>query len=466
MAVSNQDIVNFLQGNPGISDAQIAAAMQQYGVTPQQMASATGVPLEQVQSRIQATLPTTNTDVITNFLSQIPRYTGTQAQEQAAMLANQQAGITTLGGRTIPNTTTPAPATTQNPLQQFLAANPGATDQQIAQWMQTSGQTPESIAQMSGLPLADVQSRYFAATLPAPLPAGANAQSRIDPALQPYLQMGLQRAQQLFLTGQQPQLFPGQMYVSPSEQTLAALSQQEALSRGAQPTLEAAQQAYMSSLGQLGQTAAGGFLQGSPMQQRAIEAATRPITQQFQSQILPGISSGFSRAGRYGSGAMQRAQAAATEAYGRALGDVGANIAYQDYTRERGLQQQAQLAQSALAQAAPSFFQASFLPAQALGQVGAAREAIAAQPLQEQIQRFQYGQQLPYQQLQGFLSSVYGTPMGSSQGIMPQTQTNRLGQAVGLGTLGFLGGQALQGQFGQYAPIAGAALGGLLGYGL
>ena len=138
-------------------------------------------------------------------------------------------------------------------------------------------------------------------SLPAPLPAGTNTQSRIDPALQPYLQLGLQRAQQLFLMGQGPQLFPSQMYVSPSEQTLAALSQQEALARGAQPTLEAAQKAYMSSLGQLGQTAAGGFLQGSPMQQRAIEAATRPITQQFESQILPGISSGFSRAGRYGS---------------------------------------------------------------------------------------------------------------------------------------------------------------------
>jgi hypothetical protein len=424
MAVSNQDIVNFLQGNPGISDAQIAAAMQTYGVSPTQLAAATGVPVADVTARYNAAIAPVTTPAVTT------------------------------------------PVTTQNPLQQFLAANPGATDQQIAQWMQTSGQTPESVAQMSGLPLADVQSRYFTATLPSALPAGTNTQSRIDPALQPYLQMGLQRAQQLFLTGQQPQLFPGQMYVSPSEQTLSAISQQEALARGAQPTLEAAQQAYRASLGQLGQTAAGGFLQGSPMQQRAIEAATRPITQQFESQVLPGISSGFSRAGRYGSGAMQRAQAAATEAYGRALGDVGTNIAYQDYARERGLQQQAQLAQSALAQAAPSFFQASFLPAQALGQVGAAREAIAAQPLQEQIQRFQYGQQLPYQQLQGYLSSVYGTPMGSSQGIMPQTQTNRLGQAVGLGTLGFLGGQALQGQFGQYAPVAGAALGGLLGYGL
>ena len=442
MAVTNADIVSYLTANPGMSDAQIASAMQAYGVSPAQMAAATGVPAAEVQARYEAAIA--------------PQGGG---QEVAPQATPQVVPM-------VPTVINPQIPQTQNPLQQYVASNPGATDQQIAQWMQSSGYTPQQISTWSGLPLADVQSRYFAATLPSALPSGTNTMSRIDPALQPYLQLGLQRAQQLFLTGQGPQLFPGQMYVSPSEQTISALSQQEALARGAQPTLQAAQEAYRASLGQLGQTAAGGFLQGSPMQQRAIEAATRPITQQFESQVLPGISSGFSRAGRYGSGAMQRAQSAATEAYGRALGDVGANIAYQDYTRERALQQQAQLAQSALAQAAPSFFQASFLPAQALGQVGAAREAIAAQPLQEQIQRFQYGQQLPYQQLQGYLSSIYGTPMGQSQAIVPQAQTNRLGQAIGLGTLGFLGGQALQGQFGQYAPVAGAALGGLLGYGL
>ena len=458
MAVTNEQIVSFLQSNPGITDAQIAAAMQQYGVSPQQMSAATGVPLEQVQSRVQAAmtpqamapttpqmLPGAPTGQVT-----IPGNAGFPASASSGVMSTGISPSSVLGALNQAQTTAGRPL----------------TDRDIAQLMQQQGITTQQMATATGLPLSDVQSRYFAANLPAPLPAGTNTQSRIDPALQPYLQLGLQRAQQLFLTGEGPQMFPGQMFVSPSEQTMSALSQQEALARGAQPTLQAAQEAYRASLGQLGQTAAGGFLQGSPMQQRAIEAATRPITQQFESQILPGISSGFSRAGRYGSGAMQRAQAAATEAYGRALGDVGTNIAYQDYTRERGLQQQAQLAQSALAQAAPSFFQASFLPAQALGQVGAAREQIAAQPLQEQIQRFQYGQQLPYQQLQGYLSSVYGTPMGGSQAIFPQAQTNRLGQAIGLGTLGFLGGQALQGQFGQYAPIAGAAFGGLLGYGI
>jgi hypothetical protein len=274
--------------------------------------------------------------------------------------------------------------------------------------------------------------------------------------------MGLQRAQQLFLTGQQPEFFPGQTYVSPSAQTLQALSQQEAAAGAAQPLFGQAQQAYQASLGQIGQTAAGGFLQGSPYRQAMIESATRPLQQQFESQILPGISSGFSRAGRYGSGAMQRAVGQASEQFGRALGDVATNIAYTDYARERAAQQQAQVQQAALAQAAPSFFTAGLLPSQTLAQVGAAREAIAAQPLQEQMQRFQFGQQLPYQQLQGYLSSVYGTPMGSSQyGQIPQAQTNRLGQAVGLGTLGFLGGQALGGTQG---GAIGAGLGGLLGY--
>jgi hypothetical protein len=290
------------------------------------------------------------------------------------------------------------------------------------------------------------------------------AESRIDPALLPYLQTGLQRAQQLFLTGPQPTFFPGQTYVAPSEQTLAALTQQEQAAAAGAPVLQQAQQAYQQSLGQVGQTAAGGFLGGSPYRESLIQAATRPLTQQFESQILPGISSLFSRAGRYGSGAMEQALGRATESYGRALGDVATNVAAQDYARERGLQQQAQIAQSALAQAAPSFFQSSFLPSQALSAVGAAREQIAAQPLQESMRRFQFGQQLPFQQLQGFLSSVYGNPMGTSNVPIPQAQTNQLGQAIGGAGLGYLGGQFLTSQFGANAPLYGAGLGGLLGY--
>jgi len=287
----------------------------------------------------------------------------------------------------------------------------------------------------------------------------AETTSSIDPALRPYLETGLQRAQQLFLTGPQPTFFPGQTYVSPSEQRLAALTQQEEVARAPSPALQAAQQAYTSSLGQIGQTAAGGFLGGSPYRDQLIAAATRPLTQQFESQVIPGISSLFSRAGRYGSGAMEQALGRATESYGRALGDVASTVAAQDYARERGLQQQAQLGQAALAQAAPSFFQMGFLPAQALETVGAAREALAAQPLQEQIARFNFAQQAPRESLMSFLSSVYGSPLRAygSQTI-PQAQTNPLGQAIGGAGLGYVAGNALG-----FNPYVGALIGGGLG---
>jgi hypothetical protein len=272
-----------------------------------------------------------------------------------------------------------------------------------------------------------------------------SSQSQIDPTIQPYLAQGLATAKNLFLGGYQPQLYPGQMYVSPSEQTLAGLSQQEQLATQASPVLQQAQQAYGSGLSGLGQTAGGGFLNANPYQQQMMEAATRPLTQQFSNQVLPGIASLYSKSGRYGSGAMSNALGQSTEAYGRALGDITGTLAGQQYQAERGLQQQAQFGQAQLAAQAPSMYAQQFLPSQTLMDVGAQREAIAAQPLQEQMQRFSYSQQLPYQQLAGYLSSVYGSPM-AQYGTQTQTQNAPTNRAIGV--------------------LGGAGLGGLLGYGL
>ena len=296
--------------------------------------------------------------------------------------------------------------------------------------------------------------------------------SQVDPALLPYLTTGLERAQSLFLTGQQPEFFPGQTYVSPSAATTEAVAEQERLARASSPVLNQAQQAYTSSLGQVGQTAAGGFLNANPYQQAMMEAATRPLTQQFSQAVLPGISSLYSRSGRLGSGAMERALGTATEAYGRSLGDITANIAGTQYQQERGLQQQAQLQQAQLASLAPQFYSQQFLPSQTLAQVGAQQEAISAQPLQEQLARYQFGQQLPYQQLQGYLSSVYGTPLGQygTQTTNAPTYQNRgagvLGGALAGGLGGYALGQAFPNQIGGlYGGVGGAALGGLLGGG-
>ena len=60
MAVTNQQIVDFLLANPGLTDAQIAATMQEYNVTPAQMAAAVNVPVSDVESRYNAALPFVN----------------------------------------------------------------------------------------------------------------------------------------------------------------------------------------------------------------------------------------------------------------------------------------------------------------------------------------------------------------------------------------------------------------------
>lgn len=307
-----------------------------------------------------------------------------------------------------------------------------------------------------------------ALNLPALRTGGATG-STIDPALRPYLGLGLQRAEQLFF-GQQPTLYSGQMYVSPSQQTLDALARQEEIARGAAPQLQSAQQAFSGALGQLSDVAGGGFLGSNPFLQGAIDAATRPLVQQFQEQTMPAIQSAFSRAGRYGSGAQARAIGQAQEASARAIGDISSQLSAADYARERQLQQQAVGQQIAASQIAPQLYAQQFLPSQQLSQIGAAREAIQQLPLQEAINRYQYEQQLPYTQLQTFLSGVYGNPMAGS--ITPQQQVaqpNRFGSALGGATLGTALASMLGGNTGLFGltpgqtQIGGAVLGGLGG---
>lgn len=295
--------------------------------------------------------------------------------------------------------------------------------------------------------------------------ATVSTTSSIDPGILPYITTGLERAKSLFLGGEQPSMYPGQTYVSPSEQTMSALQQQENIATQANPTLQAAQNAYLQSYGGLGATAAGGFLQGNPYQQQMIAAATRPLMQQYSDQVLPGIASLYSKSGRYGSGAMQNALGQATESYGRALGDVSANIVGTQYDQERARQQQAMMGLTNIAQAAPSIYGQQYLPSQQLAQIGAQREAIAGQPLQEAMQRYSFGQQLPYQQLSGYLSSVYGSPTASygstSQNMSSNPTVGAIGGALGGGLLGNALGSAFG--FPNLGAGIGALGGGLLG---
>lgn len=348
-------------------------------------------------------------------------------------------------------------ATRQSDIQNIITATvqAGGTERDVAANLARAGIGLSEISRVLNRPaseLAGLSGGFYQPGREVPttqigplgqLPA-AQGQSMIDPTIAPYLQEALGLARNLFL-GPGPSFYPGQTYVEPSAQTLEALNQMEMISRGAAPYFEQAREGFRTSLEGLESTATGSFLEGSPYRDAMIAAATRPLTQQFQEQILPGISSQYSAAGRYGSGAMERAQERATEGFTRAMGDVTSAITAQDYARERAFQEAAMRDIGTTALQVPEFYRGFLAPSQTMAQVGAQREAIAAQPLQESMQRFQFAQQQPYQQLGGYLSSIYGSPLSGAP-VIPPTSENRSLQNVGT-ALSFLGGlpPAIQG---------------------
>lgn len=93
--------------------------------------------------------------------------------------------------------------------------------------------TPTSV----NVPTGSVPGSGYTAPTVDPLTA-ASGESMIDPVIAPYLSEALSRARSLFLTGAQPELYPGAMYVEPSEQTLSALSGMETIAGAAQPFYE------------------------------------------------------------------------------------------------------------------------------------------------------------------------------------------------------------------------------------
>jgi hypothetical protein len=254
----------------------------------------------------------------------------------------------------------------------------------------------------------------------------AGGESQIDPVIAPYLSEALGRARSLFLTGAQPELYPGQMFVGPSTQTETALTQMEQLAGSAAPFYKEAAGGVTAGLEGLRKTAAGSFLGGATFKNAAgedvnyrdalISAATRPLTQQFTEEVMPGIQSTFSRAGRLGSGAQGAVTGRATEGFTRALGDVTSRIAAEDYARERGFQEKATRDVISGASNLGNVFSSFLAPSTALANVGAQREAISSQPLAESMRRFEYTQNLPQDQFAKYMASIYGSPLGDRSG--------------------------------------------------
>ena len=89
MAVTNQQIIDYLLYNPNLSDAQIVAAMEKNGISPAQMASAVNLPEGQVASRVAATVPNGQTVTLGDTIVQpVYQVSGSGQDQQIGGLEN------------------------------------------------------------------------------------------------------------------------------------------------------------------------------------------------------------------------------------------------------------------------------------------------------------------------------------------------------------------------------------------
>lgn len=184
-------------------------------------------------------------------------------------------------------------------------------------------------------------------------------------------------------------------YVAPSGQTMGALSGMEQAAAGFSPFLSTAQNTIMQNL-----------TGTNPLFQQALQPT-------IQAAMQPAIS-----AGRYGSGYAQKAIAEA--------------VAPQVYQ-----------AQQAAISGLPQMYAMSMLPSETMMRVGAAREEIDRQALEEQAQEAMY----PYLSelgLLGDISSLFTSmPLGTEgQTVTPVSKPSTFGQLAGMAMqgAGILGG--------------------------
>jgi len=248
--------------------------------------------------------------------------------------------------------------------------------------------------------------------------------NQIDPMLQPYVKYGLDEAKRLYET-KGPSYFPGQTYVGPSGATLSAFQSAENRATAGSPLLRAAQAENLANV-------QGQYLGGNPFFQGAFNPAAKAAQQSYYDAIQ-NVTSKAASAGRYGSGAYGQLTDRAGGTFANALTDTAGKLAYQNYSDERARQ-------AAATAAAPGMAEADYGDIQRLLSVGQGREAYSQTELQDQINRYNYEQNLPQAKLQSFLSGVYGSPGGgtstSTQPIYSNPGQQGLGNLLGLAGTG------------------------------
>ncbi len=281
---------------------------------------------------------------------------------------------------------------------------------------------------------------------------------------QPYLLDLYKQSQNLYNSGG-PEYYPNATYTpfSPQSQMAMQLGENRALfgsqfdpaagnvamsgMSGNSPYTQAGMNSlWGGSLGmqQLAGTANGQYLNSNPYLDSMFGAATRGLNTQYNNQVMPGVNATFGSGGRTGSYAHNQALNMANENYGNAVGDMAANIYGGNYQAERDRQLQAAGGLGNLGTSLASGY--SNLGAQnfaqqlgganlgmqlgqqdwnnidRLGYIGNQVEGQGQNVLDDYMNRFNFYQQRPEQNLQTYMGMLNGNPASNASQTNVNTQ--------------------------------------------
>jgi hypothetical protein len=236
------------------------------------------------------------------------------------------------------------------------------------------------------------------------------------------LKSAVGKAGSLFGNGTAPGYYPGQTQAPMSGYTQGALDWQAQRAMAGSPLTEAGQN-------QLTNTLNGDYLNaGNPAFQGAVQSAIRPVKEQYQNVVMPGLNSTFSEAGRYGSGAHQQMAGQASTDYQRNVGDIASNMAYQNYSDERGNMLKAGLL-------APEMAQQDYFDINQLGAAGSNIDAFNQNTINADISKYDYNRDKDWNYLSNYMGLLQQAPWGQTT-TTKQPSPNMFTSALGGGLAG------------------------------
>jgi hypothetical protein len=316
---------------------------------------------------------------------------------------------------------------------------------------------------------------------------GGNTQTSVSEpwtGQQPYFSDIMSQAQQWYYGGG-PQYYPNSTVVPFSPQTEQALGMMEQRAVNGDPSTDALGNYVTSTLGtmptldsstgfagipetaaaattgleQLGATAGGDFLgAGNPYLDNVYNTGSQQIMDQFEQQIMPSLNATFGASGRTGSGTHQLLAGEAAGDVSEALAGLYGDIYMPAYESERdrmlsaaGQLQQGDIERRGVAtdiygtmgdQAfragtlAPTYTDMQYQDLDRLLGVGGTIEGQAQRLLQDDISRWDFNQQAPYNNLSNYANLIYGMPGGYGTTTATGPSSSPLGSAAGGAMLG------------------------------